>query len=92
LEPEIEQVEADLRELLHQTYMLAPERLAVLESGIALFGDGLGLDSLDSMPLVIAIEERFGITLHNDTATRKAFASLGGLARYLAALLAARSG
>jgi acyl carrier protein len=91
LEPEPARIELELREILHELYEIPPEQLEALESGSALFGDGLGLDSLDSMPLVIAIEDRFGVTLQNDATTRKAFASLGGLSRHIAGLLAGRS-
>lgn len=76
-----------LRELLARTYALEPEKIGTLAPGDALFGGGLGLDSLDSMPLVIALEDQFGVTLHNDAATRKAFASVDSLAKYLCGLL-----
>ena len=84
-------IEAELRELLADAYAIAPDRMDALGASSALFGDGLGLDSLDSMPLVIAIEDRFGVTLQNDAPTRKAFASLGGLSRHIAELLDAEA-
>jgi len=34
------------------------------------FIDDLGLDSLDSVTLVIKVEEKFGITIHDDDAAK----------------------
>jgi acyl carrier protein len=86
-----DQIAAELRQLVGRTYGLPPEALRTLEEPTALYGSGLGLDSLDSMPLVIAIEDHFGIRLQNDAATRKAFSSFGALVRHVTSLLAARS-
>jgi len=47
----------------------------------ALFGSGLGLDSLDALQLALAIEERFGVRLPEGEAARPVFASVSALAR-----------
>lgn len=47
----------------------------------ALFGAGLGLDSLDALQLALAIEERFGVRLPEGEAARPVFASVAALAR-----------
>ena len=48
-----------------------------------LFGDGLGLDSLDALELVVAIEKNFNVIIENEDQGQEAFISLGGLARYI---------
>ena len=46
-----------------------------------LFGDGLGLDSIDALELGLAIKGRYGIVLSADDAdTRRHFASVEALA------------
>lgn len=49
-----------------------------------LFGDGLGLDSIDALELGIAIKENFNVSFAvvNDE-TRKHFASINALADYI---------
>jgi acyl carrier protein len=86
-DPPLEAVETQIRQLLLQTYDLEPERLTALRADEPLFGGGLGLDSLDSMTLVIALEDHFGQPLRNDATTRKAFSSLDSLAKHLCSLL-----
>ncbi|PXF30974.1 acyl carrier protein [Pokkaliibacter plantistimulans] len=46
----------------------------------ALFGDGLGLDSIDALELGLALQKRYGIKLNADSEdTRKHFASVNAL-------------
>ena len=50
-----------------------------------LFGDGLGLDSIDALELSFAIAQRYGIKLRSDDErNREIFASLNALARHIA--------
>lgn len=55
-----------------------------LEPGAALFGEGLGLDSLDALQLAMAIEERFGVAIPEGDEARAIFASLESIAEYVA--------
>jgi acyl carrier protein len=50
----------------------------------ALFGEGLGLDSLDALQLAMAIEERFGVRIPEGEAARPIFASITTLADFIA--------
>ncbi len=54
-----------------------------------LFGEGLGLDSVDALELVVALEGEFGIKVQSHEAGREAFASVAALARYVIARRAA---
>lgn len=49
-----------------------------------LFGEGLGLDSLDALQLAMAIEERFGVRIPEGDAARPIFASVTALASHIA--------
>ncbi len=49
----------------------------------SLFGDGLGLDSLDAVELVVLLQRRYGIQIKDLEEGRKIFASLDTLAEYV---------
>jgi acyl carrier protein len=54
-----------------------------------LFGDGLGLDSIDALEIAVAIAQRYGVQLRaEDEATKRVFANLRSLAQHVAALRA----
>jgi acyl carrier protein len=51
-----------------------------------IFGEGLGLDSIDALELGIAIKKQFGVKLSAENAdNRKHFASVNALADYIRA-------
>ncbi len=49
----------------------------------ALFGDGLGLDSIDALELVIGIEKEFGVRIQDEDVGAKAFASVNALVDFI---------
>ena len=50
-----------------------------------MFGDGLGLDSIDALELGMSLQKRYGIKLSaNSEETRKHFASVQALAALVA--------
>jgi acyl carrier protein len=56
----------------------------------ALFGDGLGLDSIDALEIAVAIAQRYGVQLRaEDEVTKRVFANLRSLARHVDANRAA---
>lgn len=48
-----------------------------------LFGEGLGLDSIDALELVVALEKEFGVTIGDEEVGAKAFQSLDALAAFI---------
>ena len=55
-----------------------------IDTQAPLFGDGLGLDSIDALELGVALQKRFHIKLDNDpAATRQHFQSVASLARFI---------
>jgi acyl carrier protein len=49
-----------------------------------LFGEGLGLDSLDALQLAVAIEDHFGVRVGDERVGKVAFASVDALASFIA--------
>jgi len=48
-----------------------------------LFGDGLGLDSIDALELVIALEEKLGVKIRSHEIDPQVFASVNSILRYV---------
>ena len=48
-----------------------------------LFGEGLGLDSLDAVEIVVMLQRNYGIELKDMEASKKILASLDTLARFV---------
>lgn len=65
---------------------LAPEDI---DDSAPLFGEGLGLDSLDAVELVVIIQKHFGIEIKDMEEGRDAFKSVEALAAYIDRRLAA---
>lgn len=56
-----------------------------IDEDAPLFGEGLGLDSIDALELAVAISKRYGVELRSDDArNQRIFASLRNLAHYVA--------
>ena len=53
-----------------------------------LFGEGLGLDSLDAIEVVVLVQRNFGLTMQDQEEAKKAFASVNALTAYIEAKLA----
>lgn len=65
---------------------LSPESIA---DDMPLFGEGLGLDSVDALELVVALEKEFTLRIQSHEVGREAFASVAALAAYVEGRLSA---
>jgi acyl carrier protein len=68
---------------------LSPERIA---DDAPLFGQGLGLDSVDALELVVAIEKEYGISIKSHEVDKSVFASVASLADFVSRSLAGSNG
>lgn len=51
----------------------------------SLFGDGLGLDSIDALELIVMLDKDYGIKLSDPKEGKKIFESIETMANYIAA-------
>lgn len=56
-----------------------------IEDDAPLFGEGLGLDSIDALELIVLLERNYGIKLANPAEGKDVFKSISTLAEYVAA-------
>ena len=71
------ELEEELKQLIIDTLFLEEMTCDDINSDAPLFGDGLGLDSIDALELGIALEKRYGIKLKSDSEENKThFASV----------------
>ena len=54
-----------------------------IEDDAPLFGEGLGLDSLDAVELVVLVQRHFGVVMKDVDEAKQAFASARTLAEYI---------
>lgn len=50
-----------------------------------LFGEGLGLDSIDALELIMMLDKNYGIKFADRNASRAVFVNLNTMAEYVAA-------
>ncbi len=56
---------------------------ATIQNDAPLFGEGLGLDSIDALELVLGLEQEFGIKVQDEEVGVKAFASVDALVDFI---------
>ena len=75
-----------IKELIIATLEIEDIKPENIEDSAPLFGEGLGLDSIDALELGIALKKRFGIQFSSkNTENRKHFASVNALTAYIEA-------
>jgi acyl carrier protein len=80
------ETEQALKELIIEALNLEDLTPDDIDTEAPLFGDGLGLDSIDALELGVAVRRKYGVNLDVDSEEiRDHFASVGSLARFVTA-------
>ncbi len=54
-----------------------------IQDNAPLFGDGLGLDSIDALELVVLLEKYHGVKILDEEVGKKVLASINSMAEYI---------
>lgn len=76
-------LENELKTMIVSELKIEDVTPAQIENSAPLFGEGLGLDSLDAVELVVSLQKHYDIEIKNIEEARDAFASIKSLADYV---------
>jgi acyl carrier protein len=85
---EREHLLAEVKDLL-VTGLRLQMPVADIREDAPIFGDGLGLDSIDALELVVLVEDRFRLSIPDEEVGREAYASVNALVDFILAERAA---
>ncbi len=74
----------EIKELIIDTLNLEDMSPEDIDENESLFGEGLGLDSIDALELGVAIKKKYNITINSDDENAKTyFESVGSLVKFI---------
>lgn len=76
---------ARLKRIIIESLNLEGTTPETIEDEAPLFGEdgGLGLDSVDALELVVALEKEYGVSIESEAIEREAFASVASMAAFI---------
>ncbi len=75
----ISQLKQQIIDVLNLEEMTADD----IDANAPLFGEGLGLDSIDALELIVLMEREYGIKLSNPAEGKEIFRSVATIADYV---------
>ena len=75
----ISQLKQQIIDVLNLEEMTAED----IDANAPLFGEGLGLDSIDALELIVLMEREYGIKLSNPAEGKEIFRSVATIADYV---------
>lgn len=76
----------EMAKLLVEALNLEDIAAEEIDPNESLFGDGLGLDSIDALEIALAISQQYGVQMQaDDSNTRNAFSTLASLTEFVQA-------
>ena len=79
----LEDIRRELKELLVVNLALEEITPEEIRDDEILFEEGLGLDSLDAVEIVVLIQRNYGLEITNEEEAREIFRSMDTLARWV---------
>ena len=81
---EVAAIQDRIKRLIVESLNLEGLKPEMIDDQAPLFGDGLGLDSVDALELVVALEKEFGIKIKSQEIGREVFSSVSTLSEFIA--------
>ena len=81
----MEQLRKEIKQNIIDALNLEDITPADIDDDAPLFGDGLGLDSIDALEIILILERNYGIHIANAADARPLFKSIRVLADYVSA-------
>ena len=79
----MEELILELKEQLIDVLNLEEMTPDEIDTDAPLFGDGLGLDSIDALEIIVLLEKKYGIKLANAAEGKAIFTSIRSIADYV---------
>lgn len=73
----------ELKEKIIEQLNLEDMEVADISDSELLFGDGVGLDSIDALELIVMLEKDYGIKLTDPKEGKKIFVNISTMADYI---------
>lgn len=80
----MEQLKLQLKQQIIEALNLEEMTPEDIEDSAPLFGEGLGLDSIDALELIVLLDKQYGIRLANPAEGKNIFKSIDTIAQYVA--------
>ena len=78
-----EELENKIKEIVVESLDLEDLTVQDIETDVPLFGEGLGLDSIDALELIVLMEKNYGIKLKDPSQGKEIFKSVAVMADYI---------
>lgn len=78
-----EELIQDVKQLIIERLKLEEITAEDIDADAALFGEGLGLDSIDALELVIGLEKEYGVSIPDAEVGKQVFQSVRTIAQYI---------
>lgn len=81
----MEDLKNELKQQIIESLCLEDMTPADIEDAAPLFGEGLGLDSIDALELIMIMDKRYGIKFANKEESKQALQSIDAMVAYVIA-------
>ncbi len=78
------QLSLEVKKLINDAVNLQHLSPESIENSASLYQDGLGLDSVDVLEIIVAIENQYGIKVPNAESGKKAFQTVDTIVEFIA--------
>ena len=81
--PQVDPIQSRVKRLIVESLNLDGMTPEMIDEHAPLFGEGLGLDSVDALELVVALEREFGIKIKSQELGQEVFSSVTSLSQFI---------